>query len=133
MAFWFVLTIGSFLFIWLITDAVDIITNTVLVLLGIGAATALGATIIDANKKAPVPGAGNIVPRPSQGFWTDIMSDVNGVEFHRFQMVIWTVILGLVFLVSVWSRLSMPEFNATLLTLMGISSGTYLGFKIPER
>jgi len=23
----------------------------------------------------------------------------------------------------------MPEFNNTLLTLMGISSGTYLGFK----
>jgi hypothetical protein len=27
----------------------------------------------------------------------------------------------------------MPEFSTTLLALMGISSGTYLGFKIPER
>lgn len=27
----------------------------------------------------------------------------------------------------------MPEFDGTLLALMGISSGTYLGFKIPER
>jgi hypothetical protein len=27
----------------------------------------------------------------------------------------------------------MPEFGATLLALMGISAGTYLGFKIPEK
>jgi len=27
----------------------------------------------------------------------------------------------------------MPEFDNTLLALMGISSGTYLGFKIPEQ
>jgi hypothetical protein len=26
----------------------------------------------------------------------------------------------------------MPQFNPTLLGLMGISSGTYLGFKVPE-
>jgi hypothetical protein len=27
----------------------------------------------------------------------------------------------------------MPEFEGTLLVLMGISNGTYLGFKIPEK
>ena len=27
----------------------------------------------------------------------------------------------------------MPEFSTTLLGLMGISSGTYLGFKLPEK
>ena len=26
----------------------------------------------------------------------------------------------------------MPEFDASLLGLMGISSGTYVGFKFPE-
>ena len=40
--------------------------------------------------------------------------------------------LGILFLIGVWSRLSMPEFGGTLLGLMGISSGTYLGFKFPE-
>jgi hypothetical protein len=39
MAFWFVMVIASFTFIWLITGAVDIITNTALVLIGIGAGT----------------------------------------------------------------------------------------------
>jgi hypothetical protein len=34
--------------------------------------------------------------------------------------------------VAVFSQLAMPDFSATLLGLMGISSGTYIGFKIPD-
>ena len=41
--------------------------------------------------------------------------------------------LGVIFVASVYKDLAMPEFNATLLGLMGISSGTYLGFKVPEK
>jgi len=69
----------------------------------------------------------------SKGFLTDIMSDENGISIHRFQMVGWTVILGLVFVFGVWSNLKMPEFSDQLLTLMGISSGTYVALKIPEK
>ena len=69
----------------------------------------------------------------SPGFWGSILSDGESIRFDRFQIVVWTVVLGVVFVNSVWARLTMPDFNATLLTLMGISSGTYLGFKIPDR
>jgi hypothetical protein len=41
--------------------------------------------------------------------------------------------LGLVFLVSVWFDRATPTFGTNFLTLMGISSGTYLAFKIPEQ
>ena len=51
MAFWFVLIIASFSFIWLITGAVDIVTNTALILIGIGAGTALGGAVIDRGKE----------------------------------------------------------------------------------
>ena len=30
-------------------------------------------------------------------------------------------------------KVEMPQFSATLLGLMGISSGTYLGIKVPEK
>lgn len=69
----------------------------------------------------------------SQGFLTDIMSDENGVSIHRFQMVVWTVVLTLIFAYEVYKTLSMPEFSNTLLTLMGISSGTYVTLKVPEK
>jgi len=55
------------------------------------------------------------------------------ITFHRFQIVGWTLILGVVFVSEVLSKLAMPVFDATLLTLMGISSGTYLGFKVSAK
>ena len=71
-------------------------------------------------------------PGASDGFLLDILRDETGVSFHRFQMVGWTIVLGFVFVVTVYRSLAMPDFSATLLGLMGISSGTYIGFKIPD-
>ena len=68
----------------------------------------------------------------SEGFFRDIVSDANGVIFHRFQMVAWTLALAVVFVHEVYQNLAMPEFNATLLGLIGISAGTYLGLKTTE-
>lgn len=153
MAFWFFLVINAYLFMWQITGELDTITDSVLALMGIGAGTALGAALIDSQPagtatlttatattpttetvtsvSAPVPSA---PPQPSQGFLTDILSDAgDGISIHRFQMFAWTLILGVIFVGSVYKDLGMPEFNVTLLGLMGISSGTYLGFKLPEK
>jgi hypothetical protein len=68
----------------------------------------------------------------SESFLQDILSDANGVNFHRFQMLAWTIVLGIIFVGNVYRDLAMPDFNTTLLSLMGISAGTYLGLKIPE-
>jgi hypothetical protein len=69
----------------------------------------------------------------SKTFWDDLVTDANGPSFHRFQMIAWTVILGILFLAGVYKNLAMPQFSGTMLALMGISAGTYLGFKIPEK
>ena len=67
------------------------------------------------------------------GFWSDILSDETGISFHRFQIFTWTIILAIIFIDAVYTELALPDFNKTLLALMGISSGTYIGFKIPEK
>lgn len=69
----------------------------------------------------------------SEGFLTDILSDENGISLHRVQMVGWTLVLGLVFVAEVVNKLAMPVFDPTLLGLMGISSGAFIGFKLPEK
>lgn len=152
MAYWFFLVIVGYVFMWLVTGELDTITDSILALMGIGAGTALGAAMIDSSPSGtatrmtvsttpstetvtsvstPVPPAR---PEPSKGFLQDILSDSDGgVSIHRFQMFAWTLILGVIFVGSVYKDLAMPEFNATLLGLMGISSGTYLGFKVPEK
>lgn len=81
-----------------------------------------------------------LVPSPDtfgqrlQKFLPDICTDENGnMSFHRLQALLWTLTLGGYFVCTVSQTVSMPEFDSTLLILMGISSLTYLGFKIPEK
>ena len=202
IAWWFFIIFGSFLLIRIVTDDYNTINTTALVLLGIGTGTALGAVVVDNNKRdstrselrtlrpkqatlqvsiaelrtqvANLEAKKNTTPatitpqeletlsavrrdlagkeaeleqvdkqvadvasaldKPeSESFLKDILSDVNGISFHRFQMVAWTITLGVIFIRAVYKELAMPDFNDTILTLMGISAGTYLGFKIPER
>jgi hypothetical protein len=59
----------------------------------------------------------------------DLVQETDSPSLHRFQMMAWTLLLGLVFLDSVYFKLAMPEFDTSLLTLIGISNGAYLGFK----
>lgn len=64
-------------------------------------------------------------------FFRDIFLSEGQVTFSRFQIVAWTMLLGIVFAHSVFSNLRMPEFGENLLALMAISGGTYIGFKFP--
>jgi len=194
MAFWFFLIYTSYLVIWLITNALDTITASLLGLMGISAGTALSEAMIDSSKdtaqdtklsdlsaekltleqsvgegqaqldnlKALAGAAPDDVSncdkqlqdnrtrlaqvneqihgltRPasasaSAGFLKDILSDSSGYSFHRFQIFAWTIVLGIIFVSSVYNNLNMPDFSPTLLGLMGLSSGTYIGFKFPEK
>ncbi len=128
-------------------------------MIGIGSGTALGSAMIDvscdigdkqkeavidslkAEKKKITDEISEINSKLSeketpdnQGFLNDILTDRKGVTgFYRIQMVAWTIILGVIYIFSVWSTLAMPTFSDTLLALQGLSAGTYLGFKFPDR
>lgn len=145
MACWLVVVLSSYLYIWLITGNRDSLTSGTLILLGISVATGLGSVLVDASKptagtapQAPEPPAGapGSLPappvQPSQGFLRDILSDTQGVSLYRFQMAAWMLVLNVVFRQEVFTDLAMPDFSPTLLGLLGISAGTYVGFKIPE-
>jgi hypothetical protein len=81
----------------------------------------------DADRRQRLAYAG---PLGIPGFFNDLLRDGDGrLSIARFQMMVWTLVLAIVFTVEVYSRLSMPEFNPSLLALLGITSGTYLGFK----
>ena len=197
MAWWFLLILAGYSFIWMVTGDYDTIPPSLLALMGISAATALAAVAIssrgagsggrrklldqqiaaldealrqitvdadDAARRAADPTsptaataaglravlekkaaeleamranlvaerAGLTAVEASKGFWNDLVTDDRGaVSLDRFQIVAWSLVLGGVFLYSVLWDLTMPQLNATLLALMGISSGTYIGFKLP--
>ena len=156
-AWWFFLVLAAYLLIGLTTgDYTTSLNQTALTLLGIAAGTYLGSAAVDASKSTPPELAAQEQERAriraipvaartpadqdklaklngeSQGWLKDVLSDSEGVDFHRFQMLVWTGVLGIIFITRVWQELAMPEFSATLLGLMGLSAGTYVGLKIPE-
>lgn len=139
LAFWSFIVVAAYVFIWLITGELDTITGSVLALLGIGSATALSAKLIDTSKPAAeiseAAAAPETIPAKhtlSRGFLRDVLSDAGGISLYRLQLFVWTLVLGIIFVASVYHGLQMPQFSSTLLGLMGISSGTYVGFKVPE-
>jgi hypothetical protein len=123
MAVWTWLLLNAYFFLFIMTwdPAVDIPTS-ILGLLGISSTTYLAAVLVDHNNMAKVS---------SQGFWKDICGGDN-IELHRLQIIAWTVVLAFVFVVRIFTKLSIPDFNPTLLGLLGMSAGTYVGFKFPE-
>jgi len=72
-------------------------------------------------------------PFVSQGWWRDLSTDINGPALHRVQLIFWMVIFGGMFVLELYRNLSMPQFSQLQLSLMGITSGGYLGFKFPEQ
>jgi len=184
MAWWFVLILLAYVFVWLLTSDRDTIPASLLGLMGISAATAVAAVAIspgttsraetlragieadlvsieasreriNAAISTATPALAALLERrrseqdkahdalvaraasltavvPSRGFWRDLVSDDRGgVALDRVQILVWTLVLGIIFVSSVVLELTMPEFSGTLLALMGISSGTYVGFQMP--
>lgn len=132
MAWWLYLITASFIYIWLTTGEFSgVLSSDCLILLGISGTTGLASLYVP-----PPDGKTARTYTASTGFFADLLtSDLNGVptvQLHRLQMVIWTLILGVVFVWEVYSAFRMPKFDTNLLIMMGISGSLYLGFKFKE-
>jgi hypothetical protein len=125
MAVWSWLLISGYFFLFVMfRDASIDIPASMLGLFGISASTYVGAVLVDRSTSSS--------SGKSRGFWMDICGPDQGIQLHRIQIIAWTVVLGFVFIVRVFTKLSIPDFNPTLLGLLGLSAGTYVGFKFPE-
>lgn len=152
MAVWTTLVFYAYLFIWILTgDYKATIPASIVGLMGISLGTFGVASAIDAGnltknneklkkKEADTKASdeqikelkARTVVAPASGFFSDITTSAEGTSLHRLQFILWTVALAVIFVVTVWRTLAMPEFNATLLGLMGLTSGTYAALKVPE-
>jgi len=124
LTFWTLVIAMSFFYIWVSTQELFAITGSTLILLGISIATTVGAKLVDDVRAVPIQ-----LIKKSEGFFTDILSDEDGVSVHRCQMVLWTIILGIIFIVNVVKDQQIPQIDSGLLGLMGISSLGYVGLK----
>jgi hypothetical protein len=169
MAWWFVSVVVVYIGIYAVTGYYDVLSGSVLTLIGISSGTAAFATVVDSTgrneaqkrvitlqdemqklKIAALPGhpesaehdgdirsmrdeidrMERIVNPGSKGFPRDILTFAGSeTGLHRLQMIVWTLVLWVIFIIETYRTLAMPDFSGELLALMGISSGTYVGFK----
>lgn len=147
LAFWMLIIIGCFCYIWLLTGDLQSVNNTALILLGITTATITTSGLINVSEKAKAETILNENGDNSQlkkfadfktrnshegNFFLDILSDNNGISIHRLQALLFNIIFGIVFVYSVSTDYSMPEFDETQLILLGLSNGTYTFLKTTE-
>src|SRR6266496_417907 len=154
IALWTLLTIYAYLYIWFLTGEYNATIPASLVgLMGITLTTFGTAAAIDVSKcqrkdgksssdesevtpqlrtpedtglqkgATPAPGATGY---ESEGLFRDLMTSAQGASLHRLQFGVWTLALAAVFVVTVFRTLAMPDFDATLLGLMGLTSGAYV-------
>ena len=132
--------------------------ESTLILLGISAGTLATAKMIDASdeaKKAKDASEEKLSRnQKSEGFFKDILSDLNGTSPHRLQVVLFNSILGIWMIVKVNQNLKaypeicksitdidcpihpynfiIPEVSTNNLILLGLSVGTYAVLKNGE-
>jgi hypothetical protein len=130
---WFVTIFGVFVTLAITWKSVDVLSSTGVILLGISGGAALGAVLIE-GKRAPavVPQPAEKVAEQTKQLTNDLLTNDYGAALHRLQLLLWTLVLAAFFIYETWRTLTMPIFSDTVLAMMGISAGTYLGFKTRE-
>lgn len=181
VAFWFIIILSSFLYLFVKSNSLNIITSQTVALMGISVFTAGGGAIVDNMRDTPedaindalkalglsnyqdvrtleteiavmeqqtlsVPAQAKLSdkrlllqtfknrtkPFETGGWFKDMTTSANGAALHRFQALVWTTVLGVIFIYQVYQTGAMPQFGDNLLALMGISNAGYVGFKSNE-
>jgi hypothetical protein len=127
LSFWSIVIASSFIYIWIVTEEMPPITGSTLILLSVSALTTAGSRLVDVRTKTK----GDQNAR-SVSFMEDILQDELGYSVHRAQMFMWTAIMGIIFVANVIRLQQIPQLDESLLALMGISSGAYVGLKTME-
>lgn len=123
LAWWLGICVLSFAYLWaMLGEHRNILSGSAPILLGIQSTTLAISARFGRDPNAP----------PSRGFFTDLISESGEAEVSRLQMLVWNGVLGVIFLWQSIFQWSMPEFDPTLMTLLGISSAAYVGFKLAK-
>ena len=142
LAWWTLLILSAFITIFWVKKEVPALDTSILILLGISAATTAVARAIDVSDQA-----NPLVTRHQDlggaNFFMDILSDQNGPSIHRFQAIVFNFVFGLWIITSVAANLQacgsdacinsiIPVMSDNNLLLLGLSSGTYAALKTME-
>ena len=133
MAFWTLVILFAFLYVWANTGSSIQITAQVFFLLGISAGTTIFASVINQND-ASNPLLADNMHQNEKSSWIlpDILQDKCGYSISRLQNVAFTIAVGGYFLFEVIVFKKIPTIDPYLVVLMAISSTAYVAVKQGE-
>lgn len=128
---WTYITIFGLVYVYWLTGSFLEITPQVLMLLGIGGGTAIGAKINAVSKLYEVPPKYlNLVQKKRIPKLRDIISTGGRPNIYKFQMLVFTLLAAYIVVVEIAKKYSFPQIPDSLVVLMGISSAVYIGGEI---
>ena len=119
------------------------LNSTMIILLGGGLSVGIFGTLIDSSQ---ITTEGGVSYKRHQdvydslGFFTDILSDENGISVYRLQAVLFNIIFGIGFVMTCIGNVEnvdahaypFIDFDLWQFTLLGISAAGYLGLKTTD-
>jgi hypothetical protein len=134
--FWTCLVAFSCVYVYTLKAAFLMIPGQMLILLGLTGGTALASRINAASNAPDVPKdvmdyvkkevqKGGRIPR-----LRDMVSIGGRMNIYKFQMVVFTIITGIIVFVELIKSFNFPEIPESLIILMGVSNSLYLGNEI---
>ena len=155
---WLAIASMSLAYALFMTHTIDVINDTVLSLLGLSVAVTAGATLADrpngkdgkaddqlcaaltATPLSPAAIQAAISSAKEQmlisgSVVTDLLaeSDAKIIDPHRLQMLFFSIVFGFFYVGKLNQIVALPYFSSSVLGLLGISSATYLGFKLVKQ
>lgn len=106
--------------------------TNLLILMGLGAGTALGAKLVTVNRGGREP----LADPGTRSYRSLVADDHEKPALEKIQVLAWTFVAAGIFLVSVWQTLgtgsppsSLPNVDDAVLVLLGIGQVAYVGVK----
>ena len=134
--FWTFLVAFCCVYVYILKAAFLMIPGQILILLGLTGGTALASRINAVSKDPGVPKeiieeVGDLVQQAGRiPRLRDMISIGGRTNVYKFQMVVFTLITGIIVFAELIKSFNFPEIPNTLIVLIGVSNTLYLGNEV---
>jgi hypothetical protein len=139
LAWWTIIIFSSIISALFLHNGLPVLFNSTLYLLGIASGTTAAARLIDVSDQLKNNSFRHQDMNGGTNFLMDILSDGNGISIHRFQTVLFNILLGCWFIYNVVFNLAakniegiIPDIQPNYLVLLSLSTLTYTALKATE-
>ena len=128
--FWTFIVAFSCVYVYMLKAAFIVIPSQILILLGITGGTALASRINAVSKDVVPDDLMKVIRKKRTPKLRDMISIGGRMNVYKFQMMVFTLVTGIIVMVELIKACNFPGIPNTLIVLMGVSNTLYLGNEV---